>query len=175
MGLSTSAFQSVEDESRSRVPPGAVVLVLAVLFIAVVILGIWLNNRSSIETDQVVTIAQLRADPDGWDSRVVTLSGWAEDVRQLPFLDQYAIYTFRDDTGTMLTLSQKGVPPSGIPEPVHVRAVFHSRITLEGELKRIAEDQLGPLGAAIVGLLVPGIPINVIYLEHQQYSLPEPG
>jgi hypothetical protein len=172
MGMMTAAFQTVEDEDERRfpIPPGAVVLILALLFIGVIVVGIMLNNRSGSGRIRLVTIAELRSDPDDWDGRTVELVGHAEGVRELPFLSQYAIYTLRDDTGSMLTLTQKGAPPSASDEPVRVRSIFHSRITLEDELKRIAEDQLGPLGGAVVSLLVPGIPINVVYLEHQSYA-----
>jgi hypothetical protein len=166
------AFQTVEDDDgrRFRVPPGAVVLVLLVLFIGIVVLGVALSRRGGAESERLVTIAELRQDPDRWDGRAVQLEGHAEGVRELPFLSQYAVYTLRDDTGSMLALTQRGAPPADGSTRVRVRAVYHSRVTLEGELRRIAEDQLGPFGAAVVSLLLPEIPINVVYLEHQSYA-----
>jgi hypothetical protein len=168
---SVVAFQTVEDdERRFPISPGIIVLALLILFIGVVVLGVALNRRAAGDTERIVTVAELRQDPDYWDGRLIRLEGSAESVRELPFLNQYAVYTFRDQTGTMLTLTQKGSPPGDGSTRVQVRAIYHSRVTLEGELRRIAEDQLGPFGAAIVSLLLPEIPINVVYLEHLSYA-----
>ncbi len=162
-----------DEEERRRFPvhPGAVVLVLGLLLIAVIIIGV-IANASTKPGVSTVTIAQLRSDPDGWDNRRVTLLGSTEGTRELPVLSQYAIYTFRDETGTMLVLTQKGAPPDEANERITLEAVYHSKVTLDDELKEIVSDQLGPLAGAAVGTLLPGIPLNVVFLEHERYDVP---
>jgi hypothetical protein len=168
MSDGAATHQRVPDggERDYPIPPGAVVLVLAALFAGVVVLGIVLNNRSG-EAIARVTVAELRADPDRWDNQTVDLAGQVDGVREVPLLSQYALYTFRDETGSILALTQKGAPPPG---EVRVRAVYHSRVQLDTALKRIVEEQLGPLAGGAVAALVPGIPLNVVYLEHHSYS-----
>ncbi|HUG14678.1 MAG TPA: hypothetical protein VMM78_06625 [Thermomicrobiales bacterium] len=172
MSNRATAYQSVPDEDERDFPlsPGVVVLVLAVLFIGVIVIGVMLN-RGSGDAIARVTVAELRADPDRWDSRVVDLTGQVEGIRELPVLSQYALYTFRDDTGSIMTLTQKGAPPSSATGTVRVRGIYHSKVQLDTALKRIIEEQLGPLAGSAVAALVPGIPLDVVYLEHQSYEV----
>jgi hypothetical protein len=166
-----AASLSVDDEQRRfRVRPGIIALVLGLLLIGLIVIGVVVNADSEPGVTSV-TIAELRADPDGWDNRHVILTGSAESVRELPILSQYAIYTFRDETGTMLVLTQKGAPPDSNDAPITLEAVYHSKVTLDDELKQIVSDQFGPLAGAAVGTLLPGIPLNVVYLEHERYDV----
>ena len=76
-------------------------------------------------------------------------------------------------TGTMLALTRNGAPPDD-GEQVQVEAVFHSKVRLDDELKEIVSDQLGPLAGAAVSTLVPGIPLDVVYLGHDSYVVMNP-
>jgi len=163
-----------KERRRFRVPPGAVVLGLGLLLVAVIIIGV-VTNASTEPGVSRVTIAGLRANPDGWDNRRVTLSGSAESIRELPVLSQYAIYTFHDETGTMLVLTRNGAPPDGDTQPITIEAVFHSKVRLDDELKEIVSDQFGPLAGAAVSALLPGVPLDVVYLMHERYDVVEPG
>lgn len=160
-----------DDDERRRFPfaPGLVVLVLGLILVSLIVVGV-LANRSSEPGISDVTIADLLADPDGWDNRRVTLVGSAENVRELPLLNQYALYTFRDDTGTIWALTRNGAPPADA-DRVEVEAVFHSKVRLDDELNEIVSDQLGPLAGAAVGALLPGIPLDVVYLGHDSYTV----
>lgn len=162
-----------DDEARSLFRPGLIVPALGVLLVGAIVTGIIISRNPAGESASQVTVAQLRADPDRYDNRSVALRGRVEEVRQLPYLDQYAIYTFRDETGSMLVLTRKGVPSDEIRDDVRVDAVYHARVTLDDELKTIVEDQLGPLAGQLVSLLLPGIPLNVVFLEHERYELPD--
>lgn len=161
-----------DNESRSLVLPVIIVVLLGLLLLGVIVTGVIVSRESESSLDDIVTVAQLRADPDQYDNHEVRLSGQIESVRQLPYLDQYAIYTFRDDTGSMLALTRKGIPPDELRDDVRLMAVYHSRVTLDDELKSIVEDQLGPIAGQIVSLLLPGVPLNVVFLEHEAYELP---
>ncbi len=100
-----NANQTVADE---RAPlwasPGMVVAGLFGLLVVLIAVGIVVTNRGGAPT-QDVTIADLRAQPDRYDGQTVVLTGTVDDVRQLPVLDQYALYTFRDETGSMWSLT----------------------------------------------------------------------
>lgn len=148
--------------------PGAVVALLFVLLAVVVAIGIVVTNRGGSSPAGHVTIADLRGDPDRYDNRIVTLTGTVEDVRQLPVLDQYALYTFRDETGSMWALTQKGVPPRD-GETVELVAVYHSRVKLDDQIKALVEEQIGSLAGSIVGGLLPGVALNVVFLEHESF------
>jgi hypothetical protein len=160
------------ERRRSWFAPGVIVALLGLVLVGLITVGV-LANRSSEPGIEAVTIADLRADPEGWDNRRVTLVGTVEGVRELPLLNQYAIYTFRDETGTMLALTSNGAPPDD-GEEVELEAVFHSKVRLDDELKEIVSDQLGPLAGAAVSGLVPGIPLNVVYLGHDSYVVNVP-
>jgi hypothetical protein len=165
-----------EERLGFRIHPGAIVVVLGLLLLAMIAIGVLVNRDSEPGVD-ATTIAELRADPEGWDNRRVTLTGTAESVRELPILSQYAIYTFRDETGSMLALTRNGAPPAD-GQQLHVEAVFHSKVRLDDELKEIVSDQLGPLAGSVVSTLVPGVPLNVVYLGHDSYEVlgtPEGG
>lgn len=163
----------VENERRRfRIRPGIVVLLLGVVLAGLIIVGV-LANASSEPGIELVTVADLRADPDGWDNRRVTLSGSIEGVRELPILSQYAIYTFRDETGSILALTRNGAPPDVDGQRVTIEAVFHSKVRLDDELKEIISDQLGPLAGAAVGAFLPGVPLDVVYLGHDSYEVIE--
>jgi hypothetical protein len=166
-------MSTTETTASERTPlwasPGLVVAILFSLLALMIAIGVVVTNRADDPIENV-TIADLRANPDRYDSRTVTLTGTAEDVRQLPVLDQYALYTFRDETGSMWALSQKGVPP-GDGETVELTAVYHSRITLDEQLRKLIEAQFGSLAGSIVGGVLPGIGINAVFLEHESYSV----
>ncbi|HYI15681.1 MAG TPA: hypothetical protein VEX37_09835 [Thermomicrobiales bacterium] len=161
-----------EERRRFRIAPGAIVLLLGLVLAGLIVVGV-LANRSSEPGVEAVTIADLRADPDGWDNRRVTLVGSVESVRELPLLSQYAIYTFRDETGSMLALTRNGAPPDGNDQRVTIEAVFHSKVRLDDELNDIVADQLGPLVGAAVSALLPGVPLDVVYLGHDSYEVME--
>lgn len=154
------------------VGPGVVVAFLAVLLIVVVAIGIWLNGREATPTNATVTIADLRADPTRFDNAIVTIVGRVEGVRSLPILEQYALYTFRDDTGSMSVLTQRGAPPSG-DVAVRLVATYHASVTLGDELRSIVTDRLGSIPGELVRL-IPDFPLNVVFLEQERYELPEP-
>ena len=163
-----------DNGDRSLLRIGLVVLFLGVLLVGAIVVGVLTTRDGSDDAAARVTVADLRADPDRYDNHSVTLQGRVEDVRQLPYLDQYAVYTFRDDTGSMLALTRKGVPPDDQRDDVVIDARYHSRVTLDDELKAIVEDQLGPLAGRVVGFLLPGVPLNVVFLEHERYATPSP-
>lgn len=170
-----SIQQSRDDRQRGvRAAPGLVVVVLGLLLLIVIIIGV-LGTRSG-ETPGVptLTITELRAAADTYDNRTVRVQGVVADVRELPYLSQYAVYTLRDETGSIYVLTERGAPPS---EPVDreyvLDATYHSRATLDDELRRVVEGRLGPIAGELVIRLLPGIPINVVFLEHERYELLE--
>lgn len=163
-----------DEGNRSLLIPGLVVLFLGILLVGAIVIGILVARDSDDASSDDVTVAELRADPDRYDNQSVSLRGRVEEVRQLPYLDQYAIYTFRDVTGSMLALTRKGVPPDDARANVRLMATYHSRVTLDDELKSIVDDQLGPLAGQVISLLLPGVPLNVVFLEHERYELPSP-
>lgn len=164
-------FPAEEERRRFPIAPGVVVLLIGLVLVGLIVVGV-LANANSEPGVEAVTIAELRADPDGWDNRRVTLLGTAENVRELPLLNQYALYTFRDETGTIFALTRNGAPPDA--ERIKVEAVFHSKVRLDDELNDIVSDQLGPLAGSAVGALLPGIPLDVVYLGHDSYEVVEP-
>jgi hypothetical protein len=137
---------------------------LAILLVA----GVLIYNRDETAPSGI-TIAELRADPSGFDGTTVELVGVAEDVRTLPILDQYGLYTIRDDSDSLLVLSRHGTPPAG--EPVKITGTYHSDLKLDERLEELIADQLGPLAGAVASTLVPGIPLNVVFIEHERYEL----
>lgn len=152
---------------------GALVLLLIAVGVAV---ALELRGGGSDDAAAHVTIAELRANPDGFDEQSVLLRVWVEDVRSVPLLSQYAVYNVRDATGSMRVLTSNGAPPTGniddpADAPVELRAVFRSRITLNDELKRLISDQLGALAGAAAGVLLPGIPLDVLFLQHQEFEV----
>ena len=166
------APRSTIEDDRGPLPfgPGVVVAFLAALLVIVIGIGIWLNNRESTIISEAVTIADLRADPSRYDNTIVSIDGRVESVRQLPILDQYALYTLRDDTGSMTVLSQHGAPPGG-DVTVRLVATYHASVTLDDELRSIVKDRLGSIPGELVRL-IPGFPLNVVFLEQERYELP---
>lgn len=150
--------------------PGLIVGVLFGLLILLVAIGVIVTNMGGGGELQTVTISDLRAQPAEYDNQTVLLMGTAEDVRQLPILDQYALYTFRDDTGSMWALSQRGAPPRD-GETVHLTAVFHSRLTLDEQIRLLVEEQFGSLAGSIAGGILPDLGVSAVFLEHQGYDL----
>lgn len=137
------------------------------LLLALIVAGVLIYNRGEAAPSGV-TVAELREDPAGFDGTTVELVGVAEDVRTLPILDQYGLYTIRDDSGSLLVLSRHGTPPAGLP--VKITGVYHSDLKLDERLEELIADQLGPLAGALASTLVPGIPLNVVFIEHEQYE-----
>lgn len=165
------------DGTRRGITAGTIALVGVVLLLVAIGAAVVLEMRGGASGDPAghVTIAELRADPDGFDARSVQLRVTVEDVRRLPLLDQYALYNVRDTTGSMRVLSSNGVPRVATDgsETVELQATFHSRITLDEQIRRLVQDQLGTIAGFAVDTLVPGIPLDVIYLEHERYTLPD--
>jgi hypothetical protein len=159
-----------DGERRWRVTPAAVMLVSFVALLIVIAVGVVASMRSSASGPQEVTVADLKGDPDRYDGREVTLSGWAESVRELPVLSQFALYTFRDDTDSITVLSQKGAPP-GEGERIRLTGTYHSRTKLDKALRDLAEEQLGPLAGTVVDFALPGVPLNVAFIEHERFSV----
>lgn len=162
-----------ETAANQRTPlwasPGAVVAALFGLLVLLIAIGVVVTNRGGSPLASV-TIAELRAQPDRYDSQTVVLTGTVEDVRQLPVLDQYALYTFRDETGSMWSLTQRGVPPRE-NQTVALTAVYHSRLTLDEQIQRLVEEQFGSLAGSIVGGILPSLAVNAVFLEHTQYEV----
>jgi hypothetical protein len=145
------------------------VIVAFGVLLALLVVGVLIYNRDSGDPLREVSIADLRADPERYDGDKLELSGTAEDVRTIPYLDQYGIYTLRDDSGSLLVLSRHGAPPTG--EPVTVTGTYHGALKLDAYLKSLIDDQLGPLAGTVVEGLLPGIPLNVVFIEHEKYEL----
>jgi hypothetical protein len=173
VGSHAAAVAPVEDEqprTRFGVSPGVIVLGIFVVTLVVIMAGVLLNRRADGDVG-LVTIQQLLGDPDRYDNDSVVVEGRVEGKRSIPYLSQYALYTIRDETGSVMVLSQKGAPPDD-GELVRLRGVFHSRVTLDDELKRLVEEELGSLVGSIVGALLPDVPLNVVFVEHESYELP---
>lgn len=157
--------------------PGTVVAILFGLLVLLIAIGIVVTNRGGSLAGSV-TVADLRAQPDRYDGQTVVLTGTVDDVRQLPVLDQYALYTFRDETGSMWALTQHGVPPRE-NETVQLTAVYHSRVKLDEQLRTVIEEQFGSLAGSVAGGLLPGFAVNAVFLEHEEYKVvagtPPPG
>ena len=163
--------QSPPAESRKPLwaSPGLIVGVLFSLLILTIAIGVVVTNRGGTPV-RTVTIADLRAQPERNDNQTVKLTGTAEDIRQLPVLDQYALYTFRDETGSMWVLSQRGAPPRD-GEQVQLTAVFNSRITLDEQIQALVEAQFGSLAGSIAGSILPGLAVNAVFLEHLEHEI----
>ena len=69
----------------------------------------------------------------------------------------------------MLVLTRRGVPPEG-GEQVRLTATFNSAVTLDEQIKRLVEEQLGSIAGSLADRLIPGLPLNVIYLNHEKYE-----
>lgn len=157
-----------EDRTPLWASPGLVVAVIFSVLIVLIAIGVLVTNRGSDPAGEV-TVAELRAQPLNFDGQTIILTGTAEEIRQLPVLDQYALYTFRDDSGSMWTLSQHGAPPDD-GGTIRLTAVYHSRITLDEEIERIVEAQFGSLAATVVSSILPSVAVNAVFLEHLEYQ-----
>jgi hypothetical protein len=152
-----------------------VIVLLLVALAVVVTAGVVLSRASDASGDEVATttISELRADPDGWDMQEVVVAGTFEDVRTVPYLDQYALYTIRDATGSMRVLSRNGAPQGDAGGEIRLRGLFHSRVTLDEAIRAIIEERLGGLAGSVVGSLLPDIPLDVVFIEHLSYTTAE--
>jgi hypothetical protein len=161
-----------DPDSETRRPiwqrPGLYALVALAVLAALVVAGI-LTNRSDDGSIQPVTIAELRGHPDRYDKQTVVLRGTVEEVMALPVLEQYALYTFRDETGSMRVLTQRGTPP-GDGEQIELTAVYYSSLTLDEQLRQIIDEQFGSLAGGIVDEVLPSLSLNVVFLDHQHYQ-----
>lgn len=167
----------VKDEARTGRPfgvPIALIVVFAFGLLAIVIAAGVIINRSGEGGPQAVTIAELRADPDGYDGKRVELLGSVERRYTLPVLDEYGLYEFRDETGTMWVLTDKGVPPEG-GEQVRLTATFNGAVKLDEQVERLVKEQfgdtIGSLAGSVLKNVLPGIPLNVFYLNHERYEV----
>ncbi len=159
---------TTEDRTPLWASPGLVVGVIFSVLIILIAIGVLITNRGE-EPAGEMTVAELRAQPQQHDGRTVILTGTAEQIRQLPVLDQYALYTFRDDSGSMWALSQHGAPPDD-GSIIQLTAVYHSRVTLDEEIKRIVEAQFGSLAGTVISSILPSFALNAVFLEHLEYE-----
>lgn len=154
-----------------RFSAGLVVGVLFLALVALIAVGVVLSRaRGDANAPPSTTIAALRADPEGWDGRSVVLRGTIDDVRTIPYLDQYAIFTIRDATGSMRVLSRNGAPSVDGSTAVDLRGVFHSRVQLDAAVQAIIDDQLGGLAGSVAKSLLPDISLDVVFIEHISYA-----
>lgn len=164
-------MSSASTQQEHRTPlwasPGLIVGVLFTVLVLLIAIGVVVTNRGGTPVG-TVTIAELRAQPERYDNQTVILTGTAENVRQLPILDQYALYTFRDETGSMWALSQHGAPPRE-GETFRLTTVFHSRITLDQHVRTLIEAQFGSLAGSVAGSVLPNLGVNAVFLEHLEY------
>ena len=157
---------------RLLLSPGILVAGAFLFLIAIIVIGVIITREGDAETLDSVTIRQLREDPEAYDGRTVELVGVVEDRYTIPVLDQYGLYEFNDGTSSMFVLSDKGVPPGG-DQQVRLTADFNGAAELDDQIKRLVEDQFGAAAGFIVDQLLPGIPLNVVYLTHERYELIE--
>lgn len=154
-----------------RIAPGLVVAVLGLILLVVIGIGIVASQGNGTTAAETLTVAELRESSDRYDNQGVRVEGVVDDVRELPYLSQYAVYTLRDETGSIYVLTEHGAPPSTpTGQRYGLDATYHSRVTLDDELRRVVEDRLGPIAGELVVRLLPGIPINVVFLEHERYE-----
>jgi hypothetical protein len=153
----------------TRPSAGVVAIAALVLLLLAIAVGVYTSRGSGhASAGDTVTIAQLLADPDRYDERDVTLTGAAEDVRSVPYLSQYALYTFRDATGTLRVLSQRGTPPAG--QQVQLTGTYHAKAKLDEALRRIVEERFGSLAGTVVDAVVPDVGLHVVFMEHLRYT-----
>lgn len=158
---------TTEERTPLWASPGLIVGVIFSVLILLIAIGVLVTNRGETPVGEI-TIAELRAQPQRFDGQTVILTGTPEQIRQLPVLDQYALYTFRDDSGSMWALSQHGAPPDD-GNSIRLTAVYHSRVTLDEEITRIVEAQFGSLAGTVISSILPSFAINAVFLEHLEY------
>jgi hypothetical protein len=149
--------------------PGLIVGAAFALLVIVVIIGVLISRGNGEQTQEDITIAQLRSDPEGFDGARVELVGTTSNSFSLPVLDQYGIYEIDDGTGSMFVLSDKGIPPDN-GEQVRVTAIFNGSVKLDDQIRTLIEDQLGSAAGIIADQFLPGIPLNVSFLTHQSFE-----
>ena len=150
--------------------PGLILIIAALLLVALITAGILINNRNADSGPlRGVTVSDLRSDPERYNGAELEMVGTAERVRTLPILDQYGLYSFEDETGSIWVLSNRGAPPAG--QPVRITGSFNGALRLDDYLSTLVEDQLGPFAGVAVDALMPGIPLNVVFLQHEKYEL----
>ncbi|MFW6074266.1 MAG: hypothetical protein ACOC9Y_01640 [Chloroflexota bacterium] len=162
----------VEEHKEGRrvslpVPAGLLVIGAFFTLLILIVIGLVIS-RGGDDGPLAITIEDLRADPGQYDRRAVRLSGQVTDTYALPLLDQYGLYQFDDGTGSIYVLTDKGIPPG--ETPVQIEGTFNSAITLDQQLRRLVEEQLGTAAGWVIDQLVPGIPLNVVYLNHERYD-----
>lgn len=173
--MSGGRWVEVRDERQGLRPPswlspGIVVAAAFLLLIVVIIIGIVITRSGGERVRDDLTIAQLRADPEGYDGVTIELTGVVTRRYTIPFLDQYGLYEFDDGTGSLFVLSDKGVPPDD-GEQVRLTAVFNGAVELDDQIRNLVEDQFGSAAGFVVDRVLPGIPLNVAYLTHQRFDL----
>lgn len=150
--------------------PGLIVGAAFALLIIIVIVGVLISQRDDGEAvHDDLTVSQLRGDPEGYDGVEVELVGTISNRYTIPLLDQYAIYELDDGTGSMFVLSDKGAPPDN-GEAVRVTAIFNGAVELDDQIRNLIEDQLGGAAGFVADQLLPGIPLNVVFLTHQRFE-----
>lgn len=152
-------------------PPGLLVLGAFGVLIVLVIIGVLVTSRGEgVLRD--VTIAELRADPDTYDDRMVELEGRVERSWGLPLLDQYGLYEFDDGSDSIFVLTDRGVPPENL-DGLRLTGRYNGAVRLDEQIRRLVEDEFGSTAGFVVERLLPGIPLNVVFLQHDHYELPE--
>lgn len=163
----------VTETRERRLPPwltpGLIVAAAFGLLIIVVIIGIFVSQRGGEQVQDDLSIAQLRADPEGHNGAQVELVGTISNRYTIPFLDQYGLYELDDGSGSMFVLSDKGAPPDD-GNPVRVTAIFNGAVELDDQIRQLVEDQFGSAAGFVVDQILPGIPLNVAFLTHQRYE-----
>lgn len=149
--------------------PGLFVGIAFGLLIIIVIVGVLISRRGGDQIHNDLTIAQLRGDPERYDGAEVELVGTISNRYTIPILDQYGLYELDDGTGSMFVLSDKGAPPDN-GEPVRVTAIFNGAVELDDQIRNLIEDQLGAAAGFVADQLLPGIPLNVVFLTHQRFE-----
>lgn len=158
------------DSARPRwLSPGLIVGAAFALLVLVVVIGVLLSRGNGEQVHNDLTIAQLRGNPEAYNGVEVELVGTISNRYTIPILDQYGLYEIDDGTGSMFVLSDKGAPPD-TGEPVRITATFNGAVELDDQIRNLIEDQLGSAAAFVADQLLPGIPLNVLYLTHQSYE-----
>lgn len=162
-----------QDGSHGLLPvsPGLLVLGAFGVLLALVVVGVAITNRGD-DVLRDVTIAELRADQDRYDGRMVELQGEVVRAYSLPVLDQYGLYEFDDGSDSIFVLTDRGAPPEDM-QGIRLTGRYNSAIKLDQQIRRLVEEEFGSAAGFVVERLLPGIPLNVVYVRHDRYQLPE--